>query len=73
MGTKIASLIPEENGNWQKFTVVIERSKLDGNFKLSINGEDSDRGKTFRMGLGADKVIETIATVVTRMESGQLA
>jgi hypothetical protein len=50
MANKIASLIPEENGDWHKFTVIIERSKRDGNFKLSINGEDSPRGKTFRNG-----------------------
>lgn len=69
MDNKIATLVPAENGNWQKFDVVIERSRLDGNFKLSINGEDSADGRTFRMGLGGDKVIEHIAMLVARMEN----
>jgi hypothetical protein len=72
MGEKIAHLIPENNGNWDKFTVLIERRKLDGNYKLSINGEDSANGKTFRMGLSYEKTIESLAKLVTRMESAQL-
>jgi hypothetical protein len=68
MGSKIDTLIPEDLGNWQKFTVMIERKKSDGNYKLSINGEDSDRGRTFRMGISSDNVIESITKVVTQME-----
>jgi hypothetical protein len=64
--------VPELNGNWHRFTVVIERSRLEGNFKLSINGEDSPDGKTFRMGLDAEQAILNLARLVTRMKSGQL-
>jgi hypothetical protein len=70
--SKIERLVPEENGDWQKFTVTIERSKLDGNFKLSINGEDSPHERTFRMGLDALAAVDNLEMLVTRMESEQL-